>query len=212
MLVGPEDESGRGGIADRGRVDLPSRFRDTGYGPFADEGERAFGWQRPDPEVVMPASAAASSSAGEGEHRPLRRRIRFSRHRERHPRIEVRRPPTVGELDSEPYELRLEPVLRASSTMSTEVSVHEERMLELVLVQAVTNLHRELEPVRIDEQRRDPQRSVLRPSEEKVERDGLSHDRVGGTVPGTTLRPLGRGRRWRRLEERHGSGKRTGRP
>ena len=84
------------------------RFWDVCDGPLADEGERAFRWQRPDPEVVMPAPATTASPTSDREHRPFRRLIRLSWQWERHPLLKVRRFPSIGELDSEPHELRIE--------------------------------------------------------------------------------------------------------
>ena len=45
-------------------------------------------------------------------------------------------------------------------------SVHEDRVLELLLVEAMPNLDRELEAVGIHAERRDPQRSLRTEPEE----------------------------------------------
>lgn len=81
--------------------------------------------------------------------------------------------------------------------------VQEERVLELRILEAMADLHLELEPIRIHGRRGDPERGLRGAADHKVERDRPPDHRIASAMPWAPRR-LRRQlrRRGRRLKER----------
>jgi hypothetical protein len=168
--------------------------------PFAYEGERAGGWEGPDVEAVPPAAAASSAAGGlqKGAFgfcvgflgvEPIRG-------------AEVGGFATVTELDAESQQLSRQLFAGRASPVA-RVMCHEERMLELFVVEAVADLHLELEAVRKNGQGGNPDGGFLAAADDEVERDRVADDGVGRSLPGATGRLRRRLGWWgRRFEER----------
>jgi hypothetical protein len=119
LVLRPEDDGVGCGVTERGRVDLGPCFGDVSAWPLADEGERAFWRERPDPIVVLQpcaatreATSAAASSAKDwagGRSFPVRPC----------PGVQICRLSAVAQLDPEPEQLRVGTRLRATVRPTT---------------------------------------------------------------------------------------------